>query len=1092
MTLLPVLILAIAEEPGWPWDKVVKDVVAGLANGAGSDLENPHYFAPQTIDRVAEGEYLRVQFGLAPGVTAKVHVLLRPSGGDGKIAYPIEAFASIQGERHTAVWRVSFRGDMKPGEYDVEVKAWPRNPDGSEAAPRSGFTRVTLLQKKKWTVAVYLNGDDPKLSWWEEQDLLQIAQAGSTDEVSVIVLHDRYQKLRDDPGDPPGLAATNDTRLYRVQTPPRFFAKFKNGHHLIPYVRPDLLKTPGMADKSEDLLYSVNEADMGDVRTLREFLLYCDRYHPAERLYVVLADHGGGWGGTQTDSTSQAGPISLKDLQAALDALKKQREGKLLDVLFFNNCLMAQVEVLAMLHGIVRYAVASEPISWSGNLPFGRWLQHFHKSNVKGSTEDAAEDVVRFIDRNSPTTCAAFRVTKAEPGEWDIRDLLAEIKKVVGECAALPPKDHMALIDLRKQTINADHNYDYPGEKILRAGSVTIDLKDWMDRLAASTMAKENRHLDRAIKDWNLVWETVQLRTYVHKVYQGKLHGLGIFYPAQFLERDIDGRRYLYPNVQQALEDFDNKVKRDPGKGQAYEFSVGTVSGDYEAQVDVAGYAGLGAWSDWIRKDLVPPRVRKIRLVGVPMQGGGALDALHQDLGKYERAEPAPPQGRLGPGPLILEVEFNEEMDVASPAEITFDANPDYGKHKFKPEPGWDAKKRIWRGQFEIESADEFQGVNRLRISAKDAAGNVLDSDLETPDAQPDTRFTFVVGLPPNLCTIIKPPDGDFYAYRLSGSLTSGTQTKKYDENKILKSKSELKCSVAMAADDASLALYFGHVGVLLPTGRGHAPPGMAQGMPRLMVVSRDPIFMNTTLSGDVEASKRAYNGEIHFTQCDENGIAGHFSATFHAEAYAKTESGSIPVLVGRLNLMGCFRYSKSRYEFKSWNALMGAMAVGRRTSHEVKRMQGEIESVQKLLEPLRKAAPKDLKIPTEQELALMSQQMAADEMKALSEALDEAARSGDYAKVNSLFSELRERMEEAAGPAAGINRMNDPKVKTLQKELEEAGKRGDFAKMMELTQRMQKIISGAESDIKRLSDTYLKRARDALNSLKVPFSVVP
>lgn len=103
--------------------------------------------------------------------------------------------------------------------------------------------------------------------------------------------------------------------------------------------------------------------------TLRDFLQWGARQYPADRYAVVLSDHGGGaMGGFGADEALGDGEtMSLAGLRSAF-----QQSGVKVDVLGFDACLMASLEVASHLAPYVNYLVASEDVTfgwaWTGLL----------------------------------------------------------------------------------------------------------------------------------------------------------------------------------------------------------------------------------------------------------------------------------------------------------------------------------------------------------------------------------------------------------------------------------------------------------------------------------------------------------------------------------------------------------------------------------------------------------------------------------------------------------------------------------------------------------------------------------------------------
>lgn len=111
---------------------------------------------------------------------------------------------------------------------------------------------------------------------------------------------------------------------------------------------PDNIKSPVLRD-----LGSVN---MADPDTLADFISYGIKKYPAEHYMLVIADHGKAWRGAISDM-SHSGWMKTPDIRKSIE---KGMDGKPLDVLAFDACLMASAEVAYELRNAAQYMVASE------------------------------------------------------------------------------------------------------------------------------------------------------------------------------------------------------------------------------------------------------------------------------------------------------------------------------------------------------------------------------------------------------------------------------------------------------------------------------------------------------------------------------------------------------------------------------------------------------------------------------------------------------------------------------------------------------------------------------------------------------------
>lgn len=181
----------------------------------------------------------------------------------------------------------------------------------SEArSPAAGGDRATA----KWTYMVYMSADNNL----EDEAILNVNQmeaVGSSDEVNIVIQLDRSPEWDETNGN------WSDTRRFLV----------------LPDTDPDIIN-------SQQVGASLGEVDMGNPDRLRDFVVWAVTSYPADRYYLDVWGHGGGWrDGTCNDYTSGS-VIDTDELGRALAAAEAVTNVTL-DGIGFDQCLMAQMEV---------------------------------------------------------------------------------------------------------------------------------------------------------------------------------------------------------------------------------------------------------------------------------------------------------------------------------------------------------------------------------------------------------------------------------------------------------------------------------------------------------------------------------------------------------------------------------------------------------------------------------------------------------------------------------------------------------------------------------------------------------------------------
>jgi Clostripain family len=192
-------------------------------------------------------------------------------------------------------------------------------PSASAAAPQA-----------KWTVMVYMSGDN-NLEDYITKDLeLELGAAGSNADVQIVALADRGPGYDTSRGD------WQTTKLFHV--------------------------TPGMTADAAGAVADWGERDLGDKQTLTDFVSWSKANYPADHYALYFWGHGWSWhpGWVMEDDTSQD-TLDYDEVKAAIPALG------FIDVVGYDGCNMASLEIMDLWHGHATAMTGSqEYVGWDG------------------------------------------------------------------------------------------------------------------------------------------------------------------------------------------------------------------------------------------------------------------------------------------------------------------------------------------------------------------------------------------------------------------------------------------------------------------------------------------------------------------------------------------------------------------------------------------------------------------------------------------------------------------------------------------------------------------------------------------------------
>lgn len=269
----------------------------------------------------------------------------------------------------------------------------PETPSSSSSVPQA--TRATTrpsgaatVAKADWTILVYLDGDND-LESSAIDDFAEMASVGSNDRMNIIVQFDRISSSED--WDDTSNGNWTGVKRFRVE---------KN-------MRPT--KSNQLAD--------LGERNMGDPRTLQDFVTWGIKTYPARRYGLIFWDHGASWPGVANDDSSDSDMLTLPELGQALGAAEKSTGVAKLDLIGFDACLMGQIDVLQSVAPYGQVAVGSADLEPGEGWAWNTWLADLARDPSKDGAAIAPSIIKSFTtfykQQDDPSvTLAAFDLNK--------------------------------------------------------------------------------------------------------------------------------------------------------------------------------------------------------------------------------------------------------------------------------------------------------------------------------------------------------------------------------------------------------------------------------------------------------------------------------------------------------------------------------------------------------------------------------------------------------------------------------------------------------------------------------------------------------
>lgn len=187
-----------------------------------------------------------------------------------------------------------------------------------------------LAPRAKWTVMVYISGDNNLEDYVVKDIELELAPTGSSANVQVVALADRGPGFDTSRGD------WKTTKLYHV--------------------------TKNMVADSASAVADWGERNFGDPQTLIDFVTWTKTNYPADHYALYFWGHGWNWhpGWVMQDDTDND-TLDMDEVKDALPAIG------FIDMVGFDGCNMASIEVQMLWHGhATALSHSQEYVGWDG------------------------------------------------------------------------------------------------------------------------------------------------------------------------------------------------------------------------------------------------------------------------------------------------------------------------------------------------------------------------------------------------------------------------------------------------------------------------------------------------------------------------------------------------------------------------------------------------------------------------------------------------------------------------------------------------------------------------------------------------------
>ena len=264
------------------------------------------------------------------------------------------------------------------------------------------------IKEKNWTIMFYMAVDHASLSREDMnvggqnklcsletsvfKQLNRLEKVGTNDNINLVFQIDGKDEIKE---------SYREGKIWKIRNTGKTFRGF-----LLKDNRTNYLDFPSAGARvcADSLIYAytpagesacIGEKNTGESAPLSEFIGWAIKNAPAKHYAIIFSGHGWGWKGCMMDSTSNNDWLYMGELSQAFNSVNY----KFFDLIGFDMCLMAMIEVGEQIEHYGKIMVASEDIEASGGWDYEEIFGTLSK-NPQWNGEELAKKIVQSYDNH--------------------------------------------------------------------------------------------------------------------------------------------------------------------------------------------------------------------------------------------------------------------------------------------------------------------------------------------------------------------------------------------------------------------------------------------------------------------------------------------------------------------------------------------------------------------------------------------------------------------------------------------------------------------------------------------------------------------
>ena len=246
-------------------------------------------------------------------------------------------------------------------------------------------------QEREWTILMYMSADN-NLESAAIEDFLEMEKSKlNTKEVTVLVLLDRCPSYDSSNGN------WNNTKLFRLKTGSDGTAK-------------EIISEEIECVELGLNVTNQNELDMSAYMSLARSVNFVYENYPANHYGIIFWGHGEGWRGFCYDLTSET-RMSLNQMKLGLQT---GLNGKKLDLIGFDSCFGAEMEVFYQIRDFAKYSFGVEGLLGINGMNYEDVFNLFSMKKEKSTLNLIDSFMVQYKTSYEKYKRSAFSVVDLE------------------------------------------------------------------------------------------------------------------------------------------------------------------------------------------------------------------------------------------------------------------------------------------------------------------------------------------------------------------------------------------------------------------------------------------------------------------------------------------------------------------------------------------------------------------------------------------------------------------------------------------------------------------------------------------------------